>query len=574
MFDIDDVVDQHIVLSVGQEFINVNQFGEVLMEYEIQEGIQVLKKKNDKNRVTGIYSGRGCPWRIHASPNSDGTTFVIKTLNPNHTCQRFSIKKDGVTAAWIAKKLASNVRADPHMNINVMEDYLAEKYGVKANKTKLYKAKCIVNEETDGSHTRAYKKLENYGLTVKEKNPGTEFVIQYQNANRYGQEKHGVILVNPQFMRLFICFDAYKQGFLKGSITIDGNNEIFPLAYDVSETECKDSWLFFLHQLLGCTGTVIPTREPFTFMTDKQKGPIEAIGIKFPVAHHRHCSRHLYNNFKTEFGGGPALRGYFWRPSKSYNATGFQRAINAMKEEKLEAYEWLMKTLICMWARHAFDHRVKSDHIANNMIESFNQMKKKLDVLQKDIRYCHPVYAGADEFEVQDGLNSYVVNLRNKSCECGVWVATRLPCKHVGLTSNWTRVGVLDYCHSYLNTKRNLMANGEMIHPLSDVKHLPDTALLPPILKRSIGRLSKNRKREADEPPKQDNKRKSSSIRCDRCKEYGHNRRTCKGGPIKGKRKGTSSSRSSGVKRKSMAEEPTLSLSEGYKVFSKFNYNL
>ncbi|XP_043705206.1 uncharacterized protein LOC122655023 [Telopea speciosissima] len=293
----DTVIDR---LEMGAKFREV-------LEYEIQEGIQILKKTNDKNRVTGICSGRGCPWRIHASLNSDGITFVIKTLNPNHTCQRFSIKKEGVTVAWITKKLASNVRADPHMNINVMEDYLTEKYGVKANKTKLYRAKCIDNEETDGSHARAYKKLENYGLIVKEKNPGTEFGVY--------------------------------SGVLVSAIAIDGNNGMFPLTYGVVETECKDSWLFFLDHLLGCIGTVTPIGKPFTFMTDKQKSLIEAIGIKFPLAHHRHCSGHLYNNFKTQFEGGPTLRGYFWRASKSYNATGFQRAMNAMKEEKLEAYE-------------------------------------------------------------------------------------------------------------------------------------------------------------------------------------------------------------------------------------------
>ncbi|XP_043687543.1 uncharacterized protein LOC122638759 [Telopea speciosissima] len=271
MFDIDGVVDQHIVLSVGQEFINVNQFREVLMEYEIQEGIQVLKKQNDKSRVTGICSGRGCPWRIHASPNNDGITFVIKTLNPNHICQR---------------------------------------------------TKYIINEETDGSHARAYKKLQNYGLLVKEKNPGTEF--------------QGFLKGCRPFIGLDDChLKGVYSGVLVSAIAIDGNNGMVLLAYGV--------------------------------------GLIEAFGIKFPVAHHRHCSRHLYNNFKTQFGGGPTLRGYFWRASKSYNATGFQRSMNTMKEEKLEAYEWLMKTLVYMWARHASDHKANSNRITNNMTESFNQ---------------------------------------------------------------------------------------------------------------------------------------------------------------------------------------------------------
>ncbi|XP_043687582.1 uncharacterized protein LOC122638800 [Telopea speciosissima] len=354
------IVDQQIVLSVGQEFRNVHHFREVLQEYEVQESIQVLKKKNDKNRVTGICSGKGCPWRFHASPNSDGITFVIRTLNTNHTCQRSRLKNKGVSATWIVKKLAPNLRADPEMSIQAMEELLKEQYGVTVYRSKLYRAKWIVNEETDENHARTYKKLENYGFMVKKRNPGTEYVIEYQNANIYGEDQHGVIMANPQFKRLFICFDACRKGFLKGcrsfigldgchlkevyggvlvsAISIDGNNGMFSLTYSVVETECKDSWLFFLHHLLGCIGSVTPTGEPFTFMTDKQKGLIEAIGMKFPVAHHRHYSRHLYNNFKSQFGGGLALRGYFWAASKSYNAIGFQRAMNAMKEEKAAAY--------------------------------------------------------------------------------------------------------------------------------------------------------------------------------------------------------------------------------------------
>ncbi|XP_043721259.1 uncharacterized protein LOC122668792 [Telopea speciosissima] len=335
-------------------------------------------------------------------------------------------------------------------------------------------------------------------------------------------------------------------------------------------------------------------------MTDKQKGLIEAIEMKFPVAHHRHCSRHLYNNFKSQFGGGLALRRYFWAASKAYNAIGFQRAMNAMKEEKPAAYEWLMKTPVSMWARHAFDHKAESDHITNNMTESFNQwvgsyrsksiltlvdqtrlklmgrfqkryakgcsnedvltprMKKRLDMLQKDVRYYHAVYAGADEYEVQDGLNSYVVNLKNKSCECGVWVATGLPCKHVGSTTNWTKVGLLEYCDPYLTTDRYLKANGEMIHPLSDVKTLADTELLPPVFKRSIGRPSKNRKKEADEPlNRSKTMRKNPSNICDHCKEFGHNKRTFKRGPVKGEGKRPASSKA--VVSRAVESRPVVS---------------
>ena len=49
----------------------------------------------------------------------------------------------------------------------------------------------------------------------------------------------------------------------------------------------------------------------------------------------------------------------------------------------------------------------------------------------------------------------------------------------------------------------------------------------PPPLKRSIGRLARNTKRAADEERKGNG---SSTFKCSRYKEYGHNVKTCKGG--------------------------------------------
>ena len=44
-----------------------------------------------------------------------------------------------------------------------------------------------------------------------------------------------------------------------------------------------------------------------------------------------------------------------------------------IKKENIHAYNWLMEKPLHLWARHAFDVDVKSDHVTNNMAESFNQ---------------------------------------------------------------------------------------------------------------------------------------------------------------------------------------------------------
>ncbi|XP_043721082.1 uncharacterized protein LOC122668609 [Telopea speciosissima] len=256
--------------------------------------------------------------------------------------------------------------------------------------------------------------------------------------------------------------------------------------------------------------------------------------------------------------------------------------MNEMKEDNEGAYDWLMKTPVPMWARHAFDHRAKSDHITNNCTESFNHwvgplrskpiltlvddlrvkmMKRlhkryesgltsftrltpticeKLEAVWKGMRHCVPISAGREMFEIQDGSGlRYVVNMTESTCECGVWVATGLSCKHVGVCIPNYRGTLEDYCDPAYTTERYLMAYQEIIYPLSDLSTLQETDLLPPILKRGIGRPRMSRRREPDEATPCNSRKKRRSIKCQLCGGIDHNRRTCK---YKDKRPSTSRS--------------------------------
>ncbi|XP_043714856.1 uncharacterized protein LOC122663231 [Telopea speciosissima] len=270
---------------------------------------------------------------------------------------------------------------------------------------------------------------------------------------------------------------------------------------------------------------------PITFMTDKQKGLSQAIAQIFSYANHRHCARHLHNNFKVNYPGA-LLKSHFWVAVRAYNPIQFQRSMNAMKSLNKEAHDWLMKNPVSAWTRHAFDHRIKSDHVANNMTESFNQwigqsrskpiltlideirlrlmgrlhkrdemgvsfvdrvtpqMKKRLDIVQSESRFCIVYPASTNQFEVQDGRYKFVVNLENSYCDCGVWSATGLPCKHGAASINFKRKKIEDYCDEYFTVETYLEAHQTMIHPLPDVSLLLDDdndgnlILQPPPLRR------------------------------------------------------------------------------------------
>lgn len=71
---------------------------------------------------------------------------------------------------------------------------------------------------------------------------------------------------------------------------------------------------------------------------------------------------------------------------------------------------------------------------------------------------------------------------------------------------------------------------GQCIQPIPDPDNWPELdlpAILPPVLKRGVGRPPRNRKREIGETEKG---KRSTTIKCTNYGEWGHNRLTCKGG--------------------------------------------
>ena len=86
---------------------------------------------------------------------------------------------------------------------------------------------------------------------------------------------------------------------------------------------------------------------------------------------------HLFNNFKAKFAG-LALRKLFWNAARAYNEREYNEAMAAIKELNVDAHRWLMKLPVESRARHAFDGRIRCDHITNNMSESFNSWLGRL----------------------------------------------------------------------------------------------------------------------------------------------------------------------------------------------------
>ncbi|KAK9912564.1 hypothetical protein M0R45_036426 [Rubus argutus] len=124
----------------------------------------------------------------------------------------------------------------------------------------------------EGHHTEQYNKLAAYRKELLRSNPG------------------------------FYSRDQNNDGWqILTAVGVDANNGMYPIAFAIAEVENQEIWTWFLEYLIGDLKTV--NDRSYAFITDKQKGLGNAIAYLFPGAEHRHCIRHLYNNFKTKHAG-------------------------------------------------------------------------------------------------------------------------------------------------------------------------------------------------------------------------------------------------------------------------------
>ncbi|KAL0009035.1 hypothetical protein SO802_010537 [Lithocarpus litseifolius] len=350
-----------LVFEKHMLFTSAKQFKEAITEYAVKGGWGVKFVKNDKVRVRAKCQPP-CKFTAYLAKLPREMSWQLKTLNMEHTCTR-SFKNPRCSANFLAKKLMKK-----------------EKPAAREK----------AQEFVDGSYVEQYNQLWDYCAELRRSSPGSTVLMKTHTFNE-GELAAEMDLQTglPYFERLYICWSGCKQGFRVGcrpiigldachlktkiggqlmvAIARDPNEEYFPLAVAVVESETKDSWIWFINLLLADIGD----EKRWTFISDQQKGLVQAFADKWPQYEHRICCRHLYNNLRKQYPG-IMIRELFWKAAKATYAHEFERIMNEMKDIDEGAYNWLQGHTTTVWARHMFRTDALSDTIINNMCESFN----------------------------------------------------------------------------------------------------------------------------------------------------------------------------------------------------------
>ncbi|KAF9614097.1 hypothetical protein IFM89_015359 [Coptis chinensis] len=94
--------------------------------------------------------------------------------------------------------------------------------------------------------------------------------------------------------------------------------------------------------------------------------------VSDPVeASKRYCFKHMYKNFKKNFGG-ELWENLAWGAAKAYKQQELIKILGVINKTNSKALDWLDTEPRSCWARAHFDWTSKCDELTNNFSESFN----------------------------------------------------------------------------------------------------------------------------------------------------------------------------------------------------------
>ncbi|MQM07660.1 hypothetical protein Taro_040500, partial [Colocasia esculenta] len=243
-----------------------------LTNYAITRGFNWKYLKNESVRLTVQCNVDVCPWCLHAFVIRQGPEFAIKSLNNIHSCgcDIMSDRHPRTSKKWVANAVKGKLPDKPTYRVSEMMRDIRRYYGISIP-----------------YHQSSERALQsNLGLVLSlEVDPETQHFKRYFicfQASAYGFE----VGCRPM---LFLDETHIKQHKVQGVIlavsALNGNNELFTVAYSIADSETYDNWVKFLQKLKRA----LLSDRRISFLLDRGKGLKEAIPDIFPNDHHGYC---------------------------------------------------------------------------------------------------------------------------------------------------------------------------------------------------------------------------------------------------------------------------------------------
>ncbi|KAK4405031.1 hypothetical protein Sango_0509600 [Sesamum angolense] len=286
--------------EIGMSFSSKSDFKDAVYGHAVKTKRSLKITKNDSRRIYARCDGEGCEWRINVLKVIGETTFQIREYNSVHTCARsFNVKN--VNSGWLSKKYEDSFRTDPNRAVKGFRKDVIKDIRCNVSKYQAYRAKRKALNAIDGAADDQFALLWDYAEELRKVNPGCRPIIGVDGCHLKGP--HGGVLLT--------------------AVSIDPNNNLYPLAYAIVSGETREAWEWFLGLLKSDLNMV--REDAYTFISDKQKGLIPAFESVFPGSDKRYCVRHLHGNMKTAGFKGLAYKSALWNVARATTESEFKK---------------------------------------------------------------------------------------------------------------------------------------------------------------------------------------------------------------------------------------------------------
>lgn len=139
---------------------------------------------------------------------------------------------------------------------------------------------------------------------------------------------------------------------------------------------------------------------------------------------------------------------------------------------------------------------------------------------------------GAEEFQVYYGRTQHCVHIGDKTCSCGAWQLSGIPCCHATTAIKSRAKDPFDYLDKCYSKEKFIAAYNHPIKVVGSEEFLPNSGrgeLYPLLPKPMPGSPKKARRRRKYEPKKSKTKisRHGKDMHCGICNSNTHNSKTC-----------------------------------------------
>ncbi|XP_022895293.1 uncharacterized protein LOC111409479 [Olea europaea var. sylvestris] len=263
-------------------------------------------------------------------------------------------------------------------------------------------------------------------------------------------------------------------------------------------------------------------RDGLYFVSDRHNSIKKAIENVYPRTYHGICSYHLLQNLKSRYGrSGQNITQAFNAAVRAYILLEYEYYMQQLGSinEKIRGYLVLYYTL-------SYDDihiNTHNEHAQGTFTILSSKYEKKIREVSTNMRNLRVSYTNQAIFSVSSESSSFV-GIENWTCTCMMLQVDQLPCPHALAVFASMKMDPYEYCSYYYTSKAFRNTYQETICPVGNPAEwivpndVYDIVVIAPNQKRSCGRLTKKKFRPVYE--------ENITVKCSRCGESGHNRRT------------------------------------------------